>query len=335
VVIYVGINELDLLLILDFSISTSFLDIYSLPLPLESLWSPLITLSTVTLFSERLVRAVAEQVGRYCSDSRTDTRCGEDKSIVGVGDSFSRDVIELLKARYEMDWRLYVQLVRSQSAATDSDSKTAGDNRNTVKSDVNSVLNGIHTLITTNHELSDKITALVHDRYAPMFVEGFITTSSSSSSTSSSSGGNRDDPILSNVLKGWKDEYLVRSDEEFYANKMTRNGLHFEKDRVCEALENRIAILQIKLCDYLEDVFLYVSNKEVHEEVRDEGIKDGKKSLTEVRVLSLFLCNCVLFVHHFTVASRGVVFVPVSGLLGAGAEQSILNADENVQLNSL
>jgi hypothetical protein len=256
--------------------------------------------------------------GGHCSSDCAGDR--HSNRLLRGGEGFSGDVIALLKTRYRRDWEAYEQIVHSRGGHDVGDiNSPVGDNHNAIiKSDISTLLNAVHSITATNDTLSDKITALVHDRYAPMFIEGFITRRE----------GGGDDPLLSKVLKGWKDEYLFASDRELYASDTS--GMQIEEEaRACHALSNRIAILQIKLCDYLEDVFLYVATNEVQreeeEEVQRGGYNEGgKKGLAEVRVISLLIIICVvsivicvaLFLSLCPAASRGAASVPVPGPLG-------------------
>ncbi len=111
-------------------------EIFSLPLPLESTWDTLQSTAAVFVFVQRLIIELQTAVdiiwAQACHhhQQQQQSQCGqpcqcEQSDSSGVAD----EVIQLLKARYELDWRIYQSLLKQSplgSAGENGNSSSSG-----------------------------------------------------------------------------------------------------------------------------------------------------------------------------------------------------------------
>lgn len=201
------------------------------------------------------------------------TQLAVNKIVIENGNDIAQsnmndDVITLLTVRYEHDYIQYKQLFHTnQQCINDARGYTiVTDNK------VN----------TNDDNTMNKITALVSDQFVPRFINGFIQSNATLS------------PSLQSIVKGWSEDKAIQSGNELYSSLQYQNGeaaisvdnsnettvcnddnANFTSDNAygnprhnsaTDVLANRISILNIKLCDYIEDVFLFLAQSSIEKE---------------------------------------------------------------------
>lgn len=204
--------------------------VYSLPLPFEAEWDKEHTLATAVLFVSQLVASI-------------------DATVPGTQSTIRRLLVE----RYAHDWAIYTVALRYNNSI------------NAVADDLARLKN-----ITTEHKelyfentLVLKIEQSVTENFAPLFISGFIESDTVYES-------------LSATLKDWDEEDAstcsTTVDNEHSgqtpAGRCSKSPIgcvavsgseHEKTDDDSAVLGNKAAVMHIKLCDYIEDVFLHIA----------------------------------------------------------------------------
>jgi hypothetical protein len=206
-------------------------EVYAMPLPFETKWEETVLLGAAGEFVSQLVSATVSTVREELQHSPIDG-AGTDGRCCTTSDAFLNFGVNSLRRLLEMR---YADDVTYSTYAADLGSEQVGELEPAVRKTLRDAAM-VRAVLFAEKFLSDSVYARRED----LNLREELVASST------------------DVYAGGKDTHNVPAAAS-RAHTASECGVSSEQDRACFVLENQLAVLSIKLCDYVEDVIRQVS----------------------------------------------------------------------------
>jgi hypothetical protein len=206
-------------------------EVYAMPLPFETEWEESVLLGATGEFVSQMVSATVSTVRDKLQHSPMDG-AGTAGKYCTTSDAFLNFDVDSLRRLLEMR---YADDVKYSTYAANLGSEQGGELEPAVRNTLRDAA-VVRAVLFSEGFLSDSVYAR---REVFNLREEIVT-----SSTDEDAGGRDTHNVPAAASK---------------AHSASECGAPSEQDRACFVLENQLAVLSIKLCDYVEDVFRHVS----------------------------------------------------------------------------